>query len=124
VTFYPDVDAVRQDPTIARRAERVAAIAAPGHAFVPQTGIIRGAGEPADLYPWLPESRDEKVNDYFAATTLPGDRMLCMLGISTPEAAATILQMFGLTPTTPEVRLARSLLGDPAPVPAGPTDGG
>ncbi|GAA4601673.1 hypothetical protein GCM10023195_04540 [Actinoallomurus liliacearum] len=114
VTFYPDVDAERQDPRIVRRAERVAATVAPGHSFSSSTGVIRGAGEPADLYPWLPESREEKVNDYFAATTLPGDRMLCMLGVPTPEAAATILQIFGLTPATPEVRLARSLLDDPA----------
>ncbi|MCO6005446.1 hypothetical protein NE236_10675 [Actinoallomurus purpureus] len=123
VAFYPDIYAERQDPRIVRTAERVAAIAAPGHTFVPSTGIIRGAGEPADLYPWLPESRDEKVNDYFAATTLPGDRMLCMLSIPTPEAAETILRMFGLTPTTPQVRLARSMLGDPAPAPAGRRDG-
>ncbi len=123
VTFYPDVDAERQDPEITRRAVQVAEVVAAGHAFVPWTGIIRGAGEPADLYPWLPESREEKVNDYFAATTLPGDRMLCMLSVSTPAAAATIMEIFGLTPATPEVRLARSLLGDSTAVPAGVRDG-
>lgn len=107
VTFYPDVKAERQDASTMATAAEVASAISPGHSFIPETGIIRGAGEPADLYPALPVSRNQRVNDYFAATAVPGDRMLCMLSVPTPEAAGMILGAFGLSSPASEIRLTK-----------------
>jgi hypothetical protein len=116
VTFYPDVRLARQDEPTMEMAEQVAAAISPDHVFIPETGIIRGAGEPRDLYPALPESKNQRVNDYFAATTVPGDRMLCMLSVPTPEAAGMILGAFGARPADGRIHLA--LAGSSQPIEA------
>ena len=108
VTFYPEIRAGRDDPDAAERATEIAKIIAPDHFFDPVSGVIRGIGEPADLYPALPESRNADVNAYFASCARPGDRMLCMLSVPTPEAAGMILEVFGVTPKTIPVQMARS----------------
>ena len=120
VTFYPEIRAGRHDPYAVERAVEIAKIIAPDHPFDPATGVIRGIGEPPDLYPELPESRNAEVNEYFATCARPGDRMLCMLSVPTPDAAGMILDVFGVTPKTIPVHMARSgVVG----LPAG-TDGG
>jgi hypothetical protein len=97
VTFYPEATAAgRQDQAAQELAKQVAQVVAGSHVFEPETGVIRNAGVPRDLYPALPVSSNEAVNDYFAATTRPGDRILCVLRVPTTEAANTILSAFGL----------------------------
>jgi len=102
VTIYPKPAGSpgQQDPAAQRLAEQVAQVIAGGYVFDPGTGVIKEAGVPPDLYPALPESSNKAVNDYFAATTRPGDRVLCMLRVPTTEAANTILSAFGLTPVS------------------------
>ncbi|HEU5158455.1 MAG TPA: hypothetical protein VFU43_15780 [Streptosporangiaceae bacterium] len=115
VTFYPEIREGRHDPDAAARAVEVAEIVAPDHPFDPATGVISGIGEPPDLYPALPQSRNAQVNEYFSAYARPGDRILCMLSVPTPDAAGTILDVFGVTPKTSPVHMARSgMVGLPA----------
>jgi hypothetical protein len=115
VTFYPEIREGRHDPYAAERAVEIAEIVAPDHPFDPATGVIRGIGEPPDLYPALPESRNANVNEYFATVTRPGDRMLCMLSVPTPDAAGMILDVFGVATKTSPVHMARSgVVGLPA----------
>lgn len=108
VTFYPEIREERYDPDAAERAAAIAKIISPDHAFDPETGVIHGAGDPPDLYPSLPASRNPKVNEYFAAHARPGDRILCMLNVPTADAAGMILGVFGVTPKTIPLRMARS----------------
>jgi hypothetical protein len=98
VWMYPDLGVKAQEPAAARLAAQVAAIVSPGLAFSPETGTIIGAGIPRDLYPALPLSADLGVNEYFAAVTRPGDRLLCLLGAPTAAARKAILAAFGLRP--------------------------
>jgi len=108
VTFYPEIRDERHDPGAADRAGGIAKIIAPDHAFDPETGVIRDVGDPPDLYPSLPESRNPKVNEYFALHARPGDRILCMLSVPTADAGGMILDVFGVTPLTIPIRMARS----------------
>jgi hypothetical protein len=108
VTFYPEIREGRDDPDAAGRAAEIAKVVAPDHVFAQETGVISGIGDPPDLYPSLPESRNTKVNEYFARHARPGDRILCMLSVPTPDAAGMILDVFGVTPTTIPIRMARS----------------
>jgi hypothetical protein len=104
VTIYPQVlDSGRQDASQRRLAIQVAGVVAGGHPFDPESGIIRDIGVPPDLYPALPSSSNKAVNDYFARTARPGDRMLCLLSVPTAAAADAILSAFGVTPTAPKV---------------------
>ncbi len=95
VRMYPAL-ASAQNRATAGLAAKIAAAISPEHAFDPSTGVIRGAGEPADLYPSLPISRDTDVNAYFARRTRPGDRVLCLLQIPTRRGAAAILAAFNV----------------------------
>jgi hypothetical protein len=94
VSFYPDADGRRADPDTVRLATQIAREIAPGHPFDPSTGVIAGAGVPVDLYADLPKSTDATVNSYFAETTRPGDRMLCMLMVPTPQAGSAVMGYF------------------------------
>ncbi len=96
VRMYPSVTAP-QHPSLAGLAAAVAAVVSPGHEFRPDSGVIRGAGVPADLYPAAPVCRDAQVNDYFDRYTRPGDRVLCLLQIPTLCGAATILRAFNVS---------------------------
>jgi len=100
VWMYPDLRAAAPEPTAAGLAAEIAGLVSPGHLFAPQTGVIRGAGVPRDLYPALPMSSDSAVNEYFSAVTRPGDRMLCLLAAPTAAARLAILGAFGITPPT------------------------
>lgn len=96
VTLYPGITPdAGQDPVMARLAGEVASAIGTGDAFVPRTGVIRGIGVPRDLYPELPRSSSREANDYFAATTQPGDRLLCVLRVPDSEAGELILGAFG-----------------------------
>lgn len=94
-SLYPDCAAAEQDPGRMAAAAEIAAVLSPGHAFDPATGVIRGAGVPADLYPERPLCRDETVNAYFARTTRPGDRVLCVYDVGSRDAAAALFHAFG-----------------------------
>jgi hypothetical protein len=102
VGFYPAVDST-PDPDTARLAGRISRRISPGRPFDPATGVIRGAGVPADLYPELPRSSNAAVNGYFARHARPGDRILCVLLVGTPQAADGVLRVF----TTPRERVRR-----------------
>ncbi|HUY50997.1 MAG TPA: hypothetical protein VMV92_35710 [Streptosporangiaceae bacterium] len=93
--MYPLIGSAQGSELTAVAAE-VAAAVSPGRCFDPPTGRIRSAGSPADLYPAMPHSRDPAVNDYFEATLLPGDRILCILTIPTAATAEVILDAFGV----------------------------
>lgn len=95
VRMYPSVTAP-QRPSPARLAAMIAAAISPEHEFHPGSGVIRGAGVPADLYPEQPACRDAQVNAYFARHARPGDRMLCLLQIPTRRGADTILRAFNV----------------------------
>jgi hypothetical protein len=97
VMIYPEVTVAEQHPKAIMLAEQIAKIIAVGYAFESETGVIRGIGIPANLYPALPMSANKDVNTYFAAVTQPGDRMLCMLQVPTERAAAAILSAFGIS---------------------------
>ncbi len=97
VAIYPNCRVADQDPGTARLAREVAETVAAGHPFDARTGVIHGAGVPADLYPELPRSSHEDVNSYFAAVARPGDRVLALLTVPTAEAGRTILGAFGLS---------------------------
>ncbi|MGH3778223.1 MAG: hypothetical protein ACRDRR_21210 [Pseudonocardiaceae bacterium] len=101
IAMYPDITAPAADPELGRRAGWVASAVAPGHAFSWRTGVIRGIGVPADLYPAMPMSSDPAVNDYFLRTTGPADRVLCMLTIPTRAAAGAVLRALGAPPVLP-----------------------
>lgn len=94
VSFYPRVEKDEPDPEAIRLADHVARTIAPGHPFDPVTGVISGAGVPADLYPDLPMSNDETVNNFFVRTTRPGDRVLCMLMVPTSQGASAVMRYF------------------------------
>lgn len=96
VTMYPVVTGA-QDEAMTATAAQVAAVVSPEHPFEPGSGVIRGAGLPADLYPELPRSRDEAVNSYFDQVTQPGDRILCVLRVQGRDGADVILSAFGLS---------------------------
>jgi hypothetical protein len=98
VWMYPDLRAGTPEPTAARLAAEVAGAVSPGLFFSAETGVIRGAGVPADLYPALPISSDLAVNEYFTAVTRPGDRVLCLLAAPTVATRRAILAAFGITP--------------------------
>ncbi|MGW1073721.1 hypothetical protein [Streptomyces sp. NPDC002537] len=93
-SLYPDCSGAPQDGTHLERAEHIAARLSPGHPFDPKTGVISGAGVPPDLYPGLPLCRDDTVNAYFARTTRPGDRVLCVFDVGTRDAAHALLGAF------------------------------
>jgi|SRR5580658_624854 hypothetical protein len=97
VWMYPDIRLKTQQSAAAQLAAEVAAIVSPGCAFSPETAVIAGAGIPADLYPDLPPSADLAVNEYFAAATRPGDRVLCLFGAPTMATRRAILGAFGIT---------------------------
>jgi hypothetical protein len=96
ITIYPDLGAADQDPAGRALAVMVARDVAAGFPFDPRTGVIRGIGWPADLYPALPQSSHEDVNGYFARVTRPGDRVLAMLSVPTAREAAAILGALGV----------------------------
>ncbi|MFF7249407.1 hypothetical protein ACFZBU_36535 [Embleya sp. NPDC008237] len=101
-SLYPDCRGGPQDPERMQTAERIAAVMAPGYPFDPKSGVISGAGVPADLYPHRPLCRDAEINDHFARNTRPGDRVLCVFDVGTVEAAAALLSAFRAGPATPQ----------------------
>jgi len=100
VRIYPDPNLAVQDTRAQELATQVAAQVAAAVPFDPVTGVLHGAGRPVDLYPDLPVSSHPEVNDYFAAVTRPGDRVLAMLEVPFDEQAAAILRAFGLAATS------------------------
>jgi hypothetical protein len=94
VSFYPSL-VTTPGPAVAERrlAAEIAATISPGHRFDLSTGVIADAGVPADLYPELPRSTDETVNEYFARTVRPQDRLLCLLRVPS-EAVEPVLRYF------------------------------
>jgi hypothetical protein len=92
--LYPDCSGAPQDRGRMESAARVAAVLAPGHPFEPRTGVIAGVGVPKDLYPSMPQCRNASANAYFARTTRPGDRVLCVFDVGSPQAAAALLAAF------------------------------
>ena len=102
VSFYPVVDGSAPDPRVAGLAARISRVVAPVAAFDAATGVIEGAGVPADLYPELPRSANPSVNDYFARHVRPSDRILCVLLI--PQASTDeVLRVF----TAPRAKARR-----------------
>jgi hypothetical protein len=93
VSFYPDLEGT-PDADTAWLAGQIARTIASEYPFDPVTGVVSGAGVPADLYPSIPKSTDTAVNRFFAETTRPGDRVLCMLMVPTPQAARAIMVYF------------------------------
>lgn len=104
VTIYPDPDVATQASGPQELATQVAAEVAAAVPFDPGTGVLHGAGRPVDLYPSLPTCSHPIVNEYFAAVTQPGDRVLAMLEVPSGAQAAAILNAFGV---------AASPAGDP-----------
>jgi hypothetical protein len=94
--MYPVIGSEHGDQLAAVPAE-VAAAVAPGRCFEQATGRIRSTGSPVGLYPVMPLSKDATVNDYFARTLQPGDRILCILSIPSVMGARIILNAFGVT---------------------------
>ncbi len=93
--FYPSLDPSLDNASdIVELAESVAGAVAPGHRFDRRTGVIAGVGVPPDLYPELPLSNDHAVNEYFARTTKPGDRVLCLLTVPTAQGVQDVLRRF------------------------------
>lgn len=110
--FYPDVDSgggVVPDPRLERLAAEAAATISPAHAFDPATGVIRGVGEPKDLYREVPLSSVGSVNTYFGRAARPGDRVLCLLHVPSAAGWRVILPALGL----PDAAAAGQL--DPRP---------
>jgi hypothetical protein len=96
VILYPDVSASGgQDPSMTDLAGQVAATVAAGHVFVPGTGVIRDIGVPRDLYREMPRSASSHVNEYFAASATPADRVLCVLSVP-GRAEDAIRAAFGI----------------------------
>ncbi|MEU5425638.1 hypothetical protein AB0H73_08505 [Streptomyces olivoreticuli] len=100
-SLYPDCSGAPQDHAHMERAERIAALLSPGHPFDPKTGVISGIGVPADLYPRRPVCRDAGVNAYFARTTRPGDRVLCVFDAGGQGASLALLRAFHASAATP-----------------------
>lgn len=100
VTIYPDPNATVQAARAQELAAQVAAQVAVAVPFDAATGVLHGAGQPADLYPDLPSSSHQEVNRYFSAVTQPGDRVLTLLEVPSDAQAAAILSAFGV-PDTP-----------------------
>jgi hypothetical protein len=98
ITMYPDITAREQDPDLVRRAVAVARSIAPSHGFAGRTGVIHGIGIPEDLYITTPLAADRRVNSYFARTTGPSDRILCLLAIPSKAAAERVLRTLGASP--------------------------
>jgi hypothetical protein len=94
VSFYPAIHGTEPDVDLARLARAIARTIARGYPFNATTGVISGVGVPADLYPALPMSNNPDVNRYFAETTRPGDRVLCMLVVPTPQAVSAVMRHF------------------------------
>jgi hypothetical protein len=95
VSFYPQLEGGPGGwPGMYWLADEIAATIAPGHRFDRGAGVISGAGVPADLYPELPRSADPAVNEYFARSTRPGDRVLCLLTVPTRQAVGELLRRF------------------------------
>ncbi|MFI1797505.1 hypothetical protein ACH427_09135 [Streptomyces sp. NPDC020379] len=99
-SLYPDCSGAPQDAARMARAESVAALLSPGHPFDPRTGVISGIGIPADLYPERPLCRDAAVNAYFARTTRPGDRVLCLFDAGGRAAWLALLRAFHASAAT------------------------
>lgn len=83
-------------PQLRALAVEVAAAVAPGEPFDAEAGTLRGIGVPHDLYPRIPACSEPAVSDYFARTVRPGDRVLCVLHVTTAAARQAILAALGL----------------------------
>jgi hypothetical protein len=93
-SFYPGTDRDGSDTGIARLASRISRTISPECRFDPTTGVISGAVVPADLYPARSASANAAVNSFFARNTHPGDRVLCMLMMDTPQAVDAVMRHF------------------------------
>ncbi|MFF7633618.1 hypothetical protein ACFZB9_10770 [Kitasatospora sp. NPDC008050] len=94
VGMYPDL--AGRDHRAAEVAAEVAGVLAPGAAFDPARGVLRGIGRPRDLYRERPVSYVPEANAYFAANAAPGDRVLCLLQVPTRAGAQAILTALGV----------------------------
>lgn len=96
IRMYPRIGVPRQDPAMARLAERIADAISPGLEFDATTGVVRGAGVPPDFYPAMPATRKTDVSQYFTENLTPSDRLLCILSVDSEAARCRARQLFGV----------------------------
>lgn len=105
VRLYPRIDIVGQDAFMKRLAASIHERIAAGLEFDCETGVIRGAGNPPDFYPELPDHRRRDICDYFQRNLRAGDRLLCILTLpESPDLRRGVLRMFGAN-EAPEVNV-------------------
>lgn len=89
----------RDEPPRARElAAEVAATISPTTPFDPATGVLRGAGVPADFYPALPTTNKRRVHEWFARHLAPGDRLLVVADFGADADPAPLLRRFRVAP--------------------------
>lgn len=94
--MYPDVtgDGRSDGDGLRDCAVTIAAVVASDHDFDAETGIIRGVGQPRNLYRQRPLSREQDVNSYFGRHVAEGDRLLCVVEVRSRDTEAAIMQHF------------------------------
>jgi hypothetical protein len=100
--LYPRLDRP-QEPDLTALACEVAATLCPDLHFIPETGVLEGAGTPVDFYAAMPSTNRRPVHEYFLAHVRPGDRMLCLVEVPRGGGIDGLLR---------HLHIARPMLGD------------
>jgi hypothetical protein len=94
--MFPAMDQPGGDAPMATVAGDIAQALAPDNEFDARCGVLRGVGVPPDLYRERPACDDPFVNAYFDRHVRPGDRLLAIVEVHSPQTEDAIMQRFSL----------------------------